>query len=253
METISILGCGWLGFTLAKDFKKNYKVNVSIRTKEKEEIMINEGFTPYLLNEEFTKNLDLLLDTTYLFINFPPSKFKDYIGFLEKIYTNPKIKKAKKIIFISSTSIYPKGEGVFNENSKLYNSSSPLVYEAEKYIKDKTDVILRASGLMGYNRIAGKYFAGKQLDSEDLKVNYVHKDDVIEATKFVIKNNINGVFNLCSKEHPTRKEIYLHNALKYNFKEPIFKNKKVYKNRIIDGSLIENFGFRYKYPNPFYY
>ena len=46
--------------------------------------MINEGLTPYLLNEEFTKDLDLLLDTTYLFINFPPSKFKDYIAFLEK-------------------------------------------------------------------------------------------------------------------------------------------------------------------------
>ena len=82
---------------------------------------------------------------------------------------------------------------------------------------------------MGYNRIAGRYFSGKQLDSEDVKVNYVHKDDVIEATKFVINNNINGVFNLCSKEHPTKKEIYLYNALKYNFEKPIFKNKKYTK------------------------
>ncbi len=36
-------------------------------------------------------------------------------------------------------------------------------------------------------------------------------------------------------------------------KKPIFENKKVYKNRIIDGSKIERLGFEYKYPNPLEY
>lgn len=106
---------------------------------------------------------------------------------------------------------------------------------------------------MGYNRVAGRYFAGKTLDCEDSKINYVHRDDVIEAVKFVIENNINGIFNLCSKKHPTKKEIYTHNAKKFGFKEIIFKDKKDYGNRIIDGSKIERLGFRYKYPNPLDY
>ena len=102
-----------------------------------------------------------------------------------KLYEN-----AKKVFFISSTSIYPNEEGIYDENSKLYNPNSKIVLDAEKVVSGKSDVIFRCSGLMGYDRIAGKYFAGKTLDSEDVKVNYIHRDDIIEATKFAILNDI---------------------------------------------------------------
>lgn len=251
MKNFSILGTGWLGLALAKELKNDYQVKVSIRDVEKEKQMISEGLTPYLLDENNFGNLETLLNSDFIFINFPPTKSKDYLGFLEKIYSN--INQDNKIIFVSSTSIYSDKEGVYTENSLLSDSDSSLVYKAEELIKAKTDVIFRCSGLMGYNRVAGKYFAGKTLDSEDSKVNYVHRDDVINATKFVIKNDINGVFNLCSSFHPSKKEIYTYNARKFGFNEPIFKNKKSYANRIIDGSKIESLGFRYKYPNPIDY
>lgn len=253
MQTFSILGTGWLGYALALKLKKNYKVKVSVRSEEKKESLINDDLYPYLLNEENVCSLDELLDTDYLFINFPPSKFENYISFLNKIYSNEKIKKIKKIIFVSSTSIYPKVSGVFTEESEIKSSSSQKVFDAEELVKNKTDVIFRCSGLMGYNRVAGRYFSSKSLDSEDVKVNYVHRDDIIEATTFVIENNINGVFNLCGSSHPTRKEIYLTNAKKYGFEAPIFENKKEYVDRVIDGSKIEELGFRYKYPNPLEY
>ncbi|RXJ69226.1 GDP-L-fucose synthase [Halarcobacter ebronensis] len=251
MKTFSILGTGWLGFALAKELKKDYSVKVSIRDLEKENQMISEGLEPYLLDENNLQNLDSLLNSDFIFINFPPKKSKDYITFLENIYSNKNILN-KKVIFISSTSIYKKEEGVFDEDSPL-NESNSLVFKAENLIKNKTDIIFRCSGLMGYNRIAGKYFAGKSLDCEDSKVNYVHRDDVINATKFVIENDISGIFNLCSKVHPTKKEIYTYNAKRFGFEEPIFKNKKSYENKIIDGSKIESLGFRYKYPNPIEY
>ena len=106
---------------------------------------------------------------------------------------------------------------------------------------------------MGYNRIAGKRSSSKLVNDKDIKINYIHRDDVISATIFVIENSINGIFNLCSEMHPTKEEIYLHNAKKFNFEESIFKDEKGLKNRIIDGSKIESFGFEYKYPNPFTY
>ncbi|WP_321470768.1 hypothetical protein [Halarcobacter sp.] len=252
MKTFSILGTGWLGLALAKELKNDYNVRVSIRDLEKEKPMINEGLSPYLLDEDNLENIDTLLESDFIFINFPPRKSKNYIGFLDKIYSNIKSKN-KKVIFISSTSIYSNKEGIYNENSTLNELNSSLVYKAEELVKSKTDVIFRCSGLMGYNRVAGRYFAGKTLDCEDSKINYVHRDDVIEAVKFVIENNINGIFNLCSKNHPTKKEIYTYNAKKFGFKEVIFKDKKDYGNRIIDGSKIERLGFRYKYPNPLDY
>lgn len=253
MKTFSILGTGWLGYALANKLKNDFNVKVSIRTNEKKEEYINEGLDPYLLNEDYLGSLDELLECDYLFINFPPSKFNNYLEFLNNIYSHKKISKIKKLIFVSSTSIYPNEQTIFNEDFPLKNPISQKVYEAEELIRNRNNVVFRCAGLMAYDRIAGKYFAGKTLDSEDVKVNYVHRDDVISATLFVIENDINGIFNLCGSFHPSRKEVYLLNAKKYNFEKPVFENKKEYKNRIIDGSKIERLGFEYKYPNPLEY
>jgi len=253
MKTISILGTGWLGFALAKSCKGLFEIKVSIRNEEKREKMRDEGFIPFILNEENFEELDELLNTDFLFINFPPSKSKEYLKFLEKLISHKKIFDIKKNIFISSTSIYPNDDAIFDEEYNIDIPLSQIVYDAEKIIEQKVNVIFRCSGLMGYDRIAGKYFAGKSLDSEDVKVNYIHRDDVINATLFIIKNDLAGVFNLTSSLHPTRKEVYLHNALKYSFQKSIFENKKNYKNRVINGSKIESLGFRYKYPNPIEY
>ncbi len=250
MKTFSILGTGWLGFALAKKLKEDFLVKVSIQNGKKEKELVNEGLHPYLLNEENLNNLDNLLDTDYLFINFPPSKFKNYLNFLEKIYILISKSKIKKIFFISSSSIYPNESLVFKENIVITNPISKIVFDAEELIKEKTDMIFRCSGLMGYNRIAGKYFSGKVLDSANVKVNYVYRDDVIKATLFAIENDLKGTFNLSAPFHPTRKDVYLKNSKKYAFKEPIFQNEKKYKDRIIDGSKIEKLGFRYDYPNP---
>lgn len=251
MQTFTILGTGWLGYALACELKDKYNVKVSIKDKNKEKDFLKEGFSPFLLNEENLDSLDDLLQTDYLFINFPPSKFKDYIGFLNEIYSHAKIVDIKKIIFISSTSIYPDLDLLFNEEFTLVSSKSQKVYDAEVLIKDRTNLIFRCSGLMGYNRIAGKRFASKVVNDKDVKVNYVHRDDVISATFFAIDNNINGIFNLCIEEHPTKEEIYLFNSKKYSFDKSIFKDEKGLKNRIIDGSKLTSLGFKYKYSNPF--
>ena len=253
MKTFTILGTGWLGLPLACELKETYKVKVSIRDNKKEEEFLKKGLIPFLLNEEDLSSLDDLLETDILFINFPPSKFEDYSNFLNKIYSHNKIKNIEKIIFISSTSIYPNENSIFTEDSRISNEKSPKVYDSEILVNDKTDITFRCSGLMGYDRIAGKRSSSKLVNDKDIKINYIHRDDVISATIFVVENNISGIFNLCSKEHPTKEEIYSHNAKKFNFKESIFKDEKGLKNRIVDGSKIENFGFEYKYPNPFNY
>ena len=250
MKTFSILGTGWLGLELAKTLKDTYSVKVSTRHESELKEYKDMGLNPYLLDEENLSALDSLLETDYLFINFPPRKSKNYIEFLEKIYSYKKILDIKKIIFISSTSIYANENYTFNEDSKNMNEKS-LVFKAEQLIENKTDIVFRCSGLMGGRRIAGKYFANKETNNAEKKVNYVHRIDIIKATNFVLENDISGIFNLCSSSHPTRKEIYLYNAKKYEFVAPIFSNENENINRVIDGSKIEGLGFKYKYSNPF--
>ena len=251
MKAITILGTGWLGFELAISLKQKYKIKVSSRTAEKIKIYEDEGLASYILNEDNLDSLEQLLETNYLFINFPPSKFDDYISFLSKIYNHKSIKNIEKIIFISSTSIYPNIERLFNEEYEIKESSSKLVFEAENLVKEKSDVIFRVAGLVGGSRYFGKRSANKVVEYPKTPINFVHRNDVIEATKFVIENDINGIFNLCSKEHPTKEEIYSFNSKKYDFEKPIFLDNKEFLNRLIDGSKIEKLGFTYKYNNAF--
>jgi nucleoside-diphosphate-sugar epimerase len=251
MKKFTILGTGWLGFELAKRFKSTYKIIVSSRNEEKLKMYEDEGFSPYILNEYNLKSLDQLLDTDYLFINFPPSKFDDYLGFLNKIYSHKKIKDIEKIIFISSTSIYPNIEGCFDEDFKIKDSSSKIVFDAENLISSKSDIIFRVSGLVGGNRISGKRLSNKIVEYPKSLINFVHRNDVINATEFAIENDLKGIFNLSSPEHPTKEKLYTFNSIKYNFESPVFLNNKEFLNRLINGSKIEELGFSYKYNNAF--
>jgi hypothetical protein len=251
MKTLTILGTGWLGFELAIVLKNHFKIKVSSRSEEKQKMYEEEALSSYILNEEDFNNLDELLETNYLFINYPPSKFEDYLSFLDKIYSHEKIQNIEKIIFISSTSIYPNIEANFDEEFEITEPSSKIVFDAENLIKDKSDVIFRVAGLVGGNRYFGKRSANKVVEFPKTPINFVHRNDVINATKFVIDKNICGIFNLCSKNHPTKEEIYSFNSKKYNFGKPIFLESENFLNRLINGEKIEKLGFIYNYNNPF--
>ncbi len=251
MKTFTILGAGWLGLELAIVLKKNYKIKVSSRDEKKFQIYKEEGFFSYILNEKEFIFLDELLDTNYLFINYPPSKFENYLSFLEKIYNHPKIQNIEKIIFISSTSVYPDIEENFDEDFIIKNPSNKMVFDAENLVSNKTHIIFRASGLLAEDRIAGRRLANKIVDFPKTKINFVHRNDVINATIFAIENDLNSIFNLCSKQHPTKEELYSFNAKKYNFEKPIFAENEFSINRIINGSKIEKLGFNYQYFDAF--
>ena len=251
MKTFTILGAGWLGLELAIVLKKNYKIKVSSRDEKKFQIYKEEGFFSYILNENVFIFLDELLDTNYLFINYPPSKFENYLSFLEKIYNHPKIQNIEKIIFISSTSVYPDIEENFDEDFIIKNPSNKMVFDAENLVSNKTHIIFRASGLLAVDRIAGRRLANKIVDFPKTKINFVHRNDVINATIFAIENDLNSIFNLCSKQHPTKEELYSFNAKKYNFEKPIFAENEFSINRIINGSKIEKLGFNYQYFDAF--
>ena len=250
MKTFTILGTGWLGLELAKTLKNDFNIKVSSRTEEKISFYEDLGFETYILNEHNTKDLSKLLNCDYLFINYPPSKFEDYLKFLEKIYSNKMIQNIKSIIFVSSTSIYPKEDGVYTEESKIIVPSSQKVFDAENFVNSYTKVIFRCSGLIGGTRVAGRRLANKEVKDSNSKINYIHRDDIISATKFVIENDINGVFNLCAPLHPTKKEVYSKNSKKYGFETPIFLNT-IKKDRVVDGNKNHKTWFQISISKPF--
>jgi len=82
--------------------------------------------------------------------------------------------------------------------------------------------VLRLGGLMGYDRIAGKYTAGKVLTS-DSRTNYIHRDDVLGIIESVIEKEIRSeIFDVIAPKQSNKKKIFAKNAKRFGFKETEF-------------------------------
>ncbi len=297
MNSITILGCGWLGLEVAKFFiEKGIKVNGSTTSKHKIEILEKEGIKPYLidLSEENIQNFTSenyfkdFFETDILLINIPPPKEskgenKDFYKTQMEIITTHLIenkKATKKIIFISSTSIYKDYEAKLNKEvtekdvQTLEQANRKDIFEAESVFvhASKTTnletVILRAGGLMGGQRIAGRYFAGKKdLNTGLIPVNFIHRKDLItiiwQIAKKMNKNSLftsqiqnkSEVFNVVTPEHPIRQKVYQKNAKDYNFESPTFQNNlQTIDYKIVRSTKLQiQLGYEFIYPNPLYF
>lgn len=295
MNSISILGCGWLGLETAKFFiEKGIQVNGSTTSKEKKEILEKEGIKSFHLelNEEninrYSTNSNIFFkdffETNICLINIPPPKenkafYKTQMEFVAN-HLLENNKATKKIIFISSTSIYkdydPKLNKEVNENEVqiLEEAHRKDIFEAENiFIKaskntDLEVVILRAGGLMGAKRVAGKYFAGKKdLNTGNIPVNFIHRKDLINIISLIAKKvckkslfdnpkrNLYEVFNVVCPIHPIRQKIYQKNAVEYNFEPPTFKNNEETPSyKIINSDKLQHkLEYEFIYPNPLYF
>jgi len=154
---ISIIGCGWLGKPLASELSKEHKVLCFDRKETKK-------------NSAFYKS-DILI----ISINTKDN----YLQTLEKI--SKLTKKETIVILMSSTSVYREFDEEVNEDTLI--TKKGLQKEAEELVQSLRDtvLILRLGGLMGENRVAGRW--KKVSIFKDGPVNYIHKDDVINIIK----------------------------------------------------------------------
>lgn len=267
IETISILGCGWLGMNLAQDLvKEGYKVKGSTTHQEKIPKLKKLGVIPFLIKllpEPEGDHLHEFFESDLLIIAIPPgtrsgmadsyhpTQIKYLIDDIEKSTTN-------KVIYISATSVYPTENKEVKEDDPLspMDATNKAILMAERVLIDN-DVfqctILRCGGLMGYDRIPGKYFAGeKNLKTGNIPVNYVHRDDVIRVIKEVFKQEKwEEVYNVVAPHHPTRKEIYLKNAKTFGFEVPTFDDSASAPfKKVSSYKLLVDLQYQFKYPNP---
>ena len=105
----------------------------------------------------------------------------------------------KQIIYISATSIYPSQNQIAKESDPLDagNTGNLALFNAEKILReDKTYdlTIVRFGGLLGDDRIPGKYFSGKE------NVAGQHQRRKLRhGRRFRWKNGRTPIFNLYMK------------------------------------------------------
>lgn len=209
-KKVSILGCGWVGKNLHDKLLSNHIVNC--------------------LSKNIEENSKLnLYSVDVLVIAIPPKN--NYIEVLEE--TLVKINKNTYIILLSSISFY---------------KNKPLVVEAENLVKKKAEkfIVLRLGGLMGYDRIAGKYTAGKTLSNNSV-TNYIHRDDVVSILENLIKKEIhNEIFDVVAPIQSTQKEIFTQNSKKFDFEETYFLDETPTAKTLSSSDLIEKLGYIFK-------
>ena len=238
--TISILGAGWLGFPLAqKLLEGNHVVRASTTKIQKLAALRAGGIQPLLLNlapDPTGIGWGFLLECDVLVINIPPRMERQgqefhpaQIEALVKMM--PQTAWPKKIIYVSSTSVYPEQNREMTEDDVRtpQESAAGALVRAENMVASLPipTVILRCGGLMGYDRMPGKYVAGKQnLTTGDVPVNYIHRHDAVGIIAGIIASEENlwgQTYNAVAPQHPVRRAVYEKNCADFGLEPPTFE------------------------------
>lgn len=264
---VSIIGCGWLGLPLGAFLvEKGYAVKGSTTRKEKLAHLKEKGITPFLIKTGKAlegEQLDAFFQSEIMIINIPPGRRRADVENTHPLEIKNILEKAKegvveKIIFVSSTGIYEDANRVVTENDlpKPTSSSGKALVQIEQFLQTESrfkTTILRMAGLVGGERKAGQFFAGKQnVPNGAAPVNLVHREDCIHVIHQIIEKSIwNEIFNVCSDVHPTRKDFYTQQALKQGFEPPKFAEDEEPAYKIISNEKLKKaLDYTFLYPDP---
>lgn len=208
VKKYSILGCGWLGLPLAKSFIENgVEVKGTTTSTEKIKLLQEEKIHPYLINIEETTDYKDFLDSDVLLIMITSKKLEAFQKLIQQIENS----RVKKVIFISSTSVYPRNNKTYTEEDETIDA---LLSNVERLFRDNTNfttTIIRFAGLFGGNRQPGNWFADRKIPQPKGFVNMIHREDCIAILSEIIEKDIFGeTFNACVNHHPTREDFYKH-------------------------------------------
>ena len=259
---IGILGCGWLGFPLAKNLiKQGFKIKGSTTNKEKIKSLEKENIEPYLIEigeNKDSKSLDSFLEKLdILILNIPPklrSNIKsNYFEKVKFIKNSKNFDKVKHLVFISSTSVYGSKQGKINSKTIPVpdSKSGKEILKVEQLFKEENNTIIRFGGLIGNKRNPLKYLKEKnEILNPEALINYIHLKDCIGIINSIIEKNIWGkTFIGVSPYHPSKKEYYDKLCTEKNLNKLNFSSKETTVNKEINDENILKI-LNYKFKNP---
>ncbi len=268
MKKVSIIGLGWLGEATGLLLQEQgYQVLGSSTRLEKVEILRKKGLdalqfalTPAPEGTDYYR----LFDSEILVVTLPPrSRQGDgelYLQQLTSLRTLIANSAVSRVIFISSTGIYPSANnGVpFAEEEQITeeNAGNAILYRAETLMESPSSyqlTLLRMGGLMGGDRIPGIYFSGKEQVVGHTRVNFIHQEDAARMVAWVIDQGLwNQTFNGVAPEHPLRREVYAKNTSTLGILPPASYQDAAdeKEGRRISSEKIRATGFTFHFPNP---
>ena len=259
------MGCGWLGLPLAMAFVEgSYLVRGTTTSEYKLGMLKKEGVTPFLISlseEKIVGNIsDFLVDAEVLVINIPPKlrggNKENYVKKMQLLLESVKAAKTKKVIFVSSTSVYGDINAEVTEETipKPSTESGKQLLASENLFKNTPELqttIIRFGGLIGPDRHPVTMLSGRKgLTNGNAVINLIHVEDCIGIIKAIIQDDWwDELFNGVYPYHPTKQEYYSSEAQKRGLTIPVYSNTSLHPGNKIDSrKLIHVKKYRFNTP-----
>lgn len=263
IKKISILGCGWLGLPLAKAFiSKGSRVKGSTTSVEKLTFLKDfeiESFLISLSANAIEGDIHSFLeDSEVLIIDIPPKlrgeNKEDFIGKINMLIPFIEKQKVKKVLFISSTSVYADGNEVITETSPAHpdTESGRQLLEVERLLLNNPNfetTVLRFGGLIGEDRHPVKFLSGREnIKNPKAPINLIHQVDCIGIILKILETNCWGeTFNAVAPYHPTKEAYYTHKATAMNLALPQFTSNSLSVGKTVLSNKIEQvLGYKFR-------
>ena len=249
-NSISILGTGWLGLPLVKNLIKS-KTNIKFSTRKNNKRLSSLPNQTFFIDiDNLSDNITSFLDSDILIINIPSKNIDSF----RELIINIEKSRIKKVLFISSTSVYKNSNKVIYESDTDSLTDSQLLKIEELFSKNShfEATIIRFGGLLDYDRNPNTFFKNKKnISNPNYKVNMIHRDDCINIITQVLSKNIWGeTFNCCADTHPTKQDFYTYVAVNTKGETPVFDISNEDSFKIINSDKIKKFiNYEFKYPD----
>ena len=260
INSVGIIGCGWLGYALAKKLLNDkYRFTVTTQNEEKKQKLLKDGIDAEILSLPVNETEVMLLSVfnhKILIISITPQIRQgrnDYPEKVTQIIKMAELGKVEKVILLSSTAVYNGLTGLVDEQSTLDMSANKvdIITAAEKAARDfsGTTVILRLAGLVGPERHPGRFLEGKKVLAEpNAFINLIHQDDAVGVLiELIDEESLHGTYNAVSATKTSKKDYYYAAASALSLPLPEFslEESMSFGKRINDAKLRDALNYQF--------
>ncbi|MDQ2189599.1 MULTISPECIES: NAD(P)H-binding protein [unclassified Vibrio] len=227
MNTITLIGAGWLGLPLAQALTENHQVYAS-RTQTAGMLELTQhGITGFVcdlsLRDQSLSQHFIAQKSEIVIGSFPPGfrngRGQEYAQQWQHLVAQAKLANVRKIVMVSSTSVYPDIAQPMSEqhaslslaqNDSHFSEGARIMLQAEQHVIDSglDYVIVRCSGLIGPKRHPSRFAARLAQVSKLAPANMLHQKDAIGALIFASEKLSKQVVNATTPQTVSKAEFY---------------------------------------------
>jgi nucleoside-diphosphate-sugar epimerase len=265
-KSILIAGCGFVGLPLARSFASSGWQTCAIT---------RSGSTAADLQQEPFRIETVDIAERASFRRLPPIAFDVVIHCAssgrggapayEAVYLSGAQNlidrlRPKLFVLAGSTSVYAQTDGSWVDEQSVADPSG----ETGKILRKTEDLVLYSNGTVA--RLAGLYGPGRCVPLEKLArgkaviegegervMNMVHQEDAVDSLRFLVENNLPGIFNVVDNEPVPQRDWFLWVCEQLRKPLPPYgprdlNRKRGWTNKRVSNRKLCSFGWKPRYP-----